>query len=118
MRVFVYKNLHKKCYSVRALEGPKKGRVIAWETNILLKNPEFVVSEAGRKRVLREKRKNVHAGIRGEWIGTSPFPAVNAGAQRVTYDPYRFNSFVECGNLKPVHEATLASCEPTGVWII
>ncbi|CAB4165115.1 hypothetical protein UFOVP823_10 [uncultured Caudovirales phage] len=29
MRVFVYWNLHRKLWSVRAAEGPNKGRVIA-----------------------------------------------------------------------------------------
>lgn len=29
MRVFVYFNLHKRCFSIKALEGAMKGRVVA-----------------------------------------------------------------------------------------
>ena len=29
LKCFVYFNLHKKCFSVKALEGPSKGRVFA-----------------------------------------------------------------------------------------
>ena len=84
----------------------------------MIKEPEFIVSDAGRQRVIREKRKNVHAGIRGLWVGTSPFPLETINGKRITYNPYRFNTFVKCGNLKPVLRAAIASCEPNGVWII
>ena len=95
-----------------------KGKVVAWEDTIVIKEPKFIVSEAGRQRVIREKRKNVHAGIRGLWMGRCPFPLKNIGGHRITYNPYRFSSFVECDSLKPVHDATLASCEPLGVWVL
>ena len=65
MRVFVYFNLHKKCLSVKALEGESKGRVIAHADSVELVNATFKVSQAGRQRVLRERRKNVHAGVVG-----------------------------------------------------
>lgn len=68
MRVFVYFNLHKKCWSIRAMEGNQKGRVIAHAQAVELANCTFKVSEAGRQRVLREKRKNVHAGVVGDII--------------------------------------------------
>jgi hypothetical protein len=67
MKVFVYFNLHKKCFSVKALEGVNKGKVVQHTDNIVLLLPKFKVSEAGRQRVLREKRKNVHAGVVG-WV--------------------------------------------------
>ena len=65
MKVFVYFNLHKKVWSVKALEGPNKGKVIEHTTNINIANAKFKVSEAGRQRVLKEKKKNVHAGVTG-----------------------------------------------------
>ncbi len=61
MRVYVYFNLHRKCFSIKALEGAMKGRVIAHRDNVLLFHTTFKVSQAGRERVIREKRKNVHA---------------------------------------------------------
>jgi len=47
------------------LEGPDKGRVVGWASTVLLSDVTPKVSEAGRQRVLREKRKNVHAGMGG-----------------------------------------------------
>ena len=48
-KVFVYRNLHKKCYSVKDWKTKK---VIAHVDNIFLKDAVFKVSEAGRQRVL------------------------------------------------------------------
>lgn len=71
MKVFVYYNLHRACWSVKALEGEHKGRVVAHAQAVGLDGVEFKVSEAGRLRVLREQRKNVHAGAVGEWVWAS-----------------------------------------------
>lgn len=62
MKVKVYFNLHKHCFSVVSLEkGDSYGKVVAHVSEIMLSEVKFKVSEAGRQRVLREKRKNVHA---------------------------------------------------------
>ncbi|AGK85838.1 hypothetical protein SEA_LAKES_79 [Mycobacterium phage Lakes] len=69
IRVFVYKNLHfthregKPWYSVQALEGDFKGRVIHRSGHVLLAHAKGVVRPAGRERVRREGKKNVHAGL-------------------------------------------------------
>lgn len=68
MRVECYYNLHKLVFSVRALEGPDKGRVIAHATRVLLKDVSFVVQKAGREKVLKTGQKNVHAFVRGTWV--------------------------------------------------
>lgn len=93
MKVYVYYNLHKKCWSIKALEGAQKGRVIDHEEYVWLKNATPRVSEAGRQRVLKERRKNVHAGIVGEWCrGECHDSDLLTG--EVTYNPYKYNSFV------------------------
>ena len=66
MKVFVYFNLHKHLWSIRALEGPHKGLVVAHAGSLSLINTKCKVSEKGRQRVLESGRKNVHAGIEGE----------------------------------------------------
>ena len=71
MRVFVYFNLHKKLWSVKSLEGERRGRVIGHASRVTLDNATQRVSEAGRQRVLREKQKNIHAGIVGTLAGVS-----------------------------------------------
>jgi hypothetical protein len=97
MKVKVYFNLHKKMFSVVALEGENKGRVIAHETEVKLINATFKVSEAGRQRVIREQRKNVHACV----VGTLTDTVKNCD-QAVTYNPYKYNSFVFKGDESPV----------------
>jgi hypothetical protein len=100
MRVFVYFNLHKKCFSIKALEGDRKGRVVAHSNTVLLEGCKLLVSEAGRQRVLREKRKNVHAGVSGTWINyctnraNNAFDFISMIGRQVTYNPYKYDSFV------------------------
>lgn len=96
MRVFVYFNLHKKLWSVKALEGDMKGRVIAHKRELTLTNATPKVSEKGRQRVLQERRKNVHAGVVGEWNATDPdinLPADRKYLGRLYYNPYYVNTF-------------------------
>lgn len=105
MRVFVYRNLLNKCWSVRALEGDRKGLVIAHAHEVHLSSVIPKVSEAGRQRVIRHKAKNVHAGLVGDLVSLSfngfpvdgyPFlkgdPTGEVG-QKITYNPYRMTGF-------------------------
>jgi hypothetical protein len=90
-RVEIYFNLHKKCLSVR-----HKGLVVAHAAHVEMDNATFAVSQAGRARVLRENRKNVHAFIRGNLVSFTPLGTdVNNGdTANVTYNPYKYDSFV------------------------
>jgi hypothetical protein len=112
MRVFVYFNLHRKCLSVKALEGERKGRVIAHADMVVLDNVTFKVSEAGRQRVIREQRKNVHAGVVGELqsmgINTAMLNIAEALYSPLKYNPYKFDSFVHAVNETPVRNAKRA----------
>ncbi|NCZ81434.1 MAG: hypothetical protein EBY05_03785 [Actinobacteria bacterium] len=56
----------------------------------MLKDVKFIVSQSGRERVLREKKKNVHAFVEG--IISSESYVLNKEAN-VFYNPYCFNSF-------------------------
>ena len=96
MRVFVYYNLHKKVWSVRAMEGPDKGRVIQHARTVVLQDATAKVSEAGRQRVLREGRKNVHAGMVGTLLESSSDGITWAldNWRGITYNPYKGPSFV------------------------
>ena len=60
MKVEVYKNLRKQCYSIR-----QKGKVIGYALVLAMSNVDFVVQQGGRKRVLESGQKNVHAFLRG-----------------------------------------------------
>jgi len=92
-KVFVYRNLRKNLYSVK---GPK-GRVIDYVDYLLLKNVKYCVGKKGRERVLREKQKNVHAGLRGiviHYLKFIPYNNANCSASKVSYNPYENETFI------------------------
>ena len=109
--VEVYYNLHKKTFSVK-----HAGRV--WfHTNVLtLHNCKFAVQPAGRAKVLEEKRKNVHAFIRGFFVRGDDH--TNHGMlhkSQAMYNPYYFSTFVDVNTGEPVYEADtvyLNNCWP------
>ncbi|AMW64345.1 hypothetical protein SEA_CHIPMUNK_89 [Mycobacterium phage ChipMunk] len=107
MRVFVYWNLHRGMWSVKALEGPDKGRVIARHQHVVLRNVTGKVSEAGRQRVLREGRKNVHAGLVGELVQGEAV-TLPAEARTVTYNPRKYETFVHTDDESPFQGSDLA----------
>ena len=84
MKVKVYWNLHKKVYSIQ-----HNGRVIEHTRQIVLDNVVFRVQKAGREKVLRERRKNVHAYVCGE-IGELGGKC----GERISYNPYEGDKFV------------------------
>lgn len=106
MKVFVYFNLHKKLWSVRALEGKDKGRVIAHADELALSDCTFKVSEISRQKVLRERRKNIHAGVVGNMDTCKLTKAWNkAAGVQISYNPYRGPDFYEVASQKPVFAA-------------
>lgn len=115
MRVFVYYNLHRHLWSIKALEGPNKGRVIGHSEQVCLLDCEFKVSEAGRQRVLRERRKNVHAGVVGR-LADAPCPQ-SGDTTGVTYNPYRYATFVEVGSETPIAAAPRAWLDTRKVFV-
>ncbi len=115
--VHVYRNLHKKCYSIR-----KKGKVVAHRESVLIENPTFVVQPAGRARVLREKKKNVHAYVKGKWVTVTSgkIKSIMFGARKVRYNPYLGKDFFYTdGDQEPVFgfEVSKALLTPEGVWV-
>lgn len=95
----IYYNLHKHCLSVR-----QRGIVVAHLDSVALRNVEFKVSEAGRQRVLKEKRKNVHATVRGEIQEWDHRYEAMDGIE-ITYNPYKYSSFVVKSTGSPVKGA-------------
>ena len=85
--VKVYFNLHKRCWSVM-----QKNKVRFHTDYIVLENCTFEVSLKGREKVLREKRKNVHAFVVGHMVPTRKLDHVY-DMEVVTYNPYVSSSF-------------------------
>ena len=107
MKVKVYYNLHKKCYSIVSLEKESYGRVIKHSNCVPLFDAQFKVSEKGRQRVLRKKQKNVHAYVVGTWLGHLNDEITISGTpiKSATYNPYKYRSFVDATSEKPLAKA-------------
>jgi len=100
-KVEVYFNLHKKCWSIR-----QSGASVIHADFVEIKEPQFVVQQGGNARVRREKRKNVHAFVRGyitERVNIFP-----KKQKLVTYNPYKHTSFVQRGSEQPICNAEYA----------
>ena len=73
MKVDVYWNLHRKCFSIR-----HKGVVVAHATEVLIRDGEYVVQPSGRTRARETGHKVVHAFVRGQleaWRGETTYAA-------------------------------------------
>ena len=118
IKVFVYYNLHKHCWSVKALQGPNKGKVIAHKDHVTLTNIIFKVSQAGRKRVIEEQRKNVHAGVVGYWDEQYTIaPMYIETVEEVTYNPYKYSTFVKKLDESIISHANIAYLSNRRVYV-
>ena len=101
--VFIHRNLNRPpYYSIKA--GKSGGPVIGYDTDIHLKDVIFKVQKGGQKRVRKEMRKNVHAGVVGK-IKDSGGDYDTTGWTLVTYNPYQHDSFVEYETGEPIYNA-------------
>jgi hypothetical protein len=114
-KVFVYGNLHKNCYSVKDW---KTKLVIAHVDEILLIDAEFKVSESGRQRVLKEKCKNVHAGVMGFWDKKTEYLLDVDFNPVAYYNPYKYDSFVDLNTKKPLTKSSCVLLHKKGVYYV
>ena len=103
LKVYVYYNIRKQTFSVKALEGEFKGLVILHSDYVSLIDCEFRVSEKGRQKVLETKQKNIHAAIVGRL--TDDYTGAITHSCKVTYNPYKYENFVDCMTHDAIHEA-------------
>jgi len=96
--VRVFKNLTRNTWSIQ-IKTPKGWRVTGHSYKVKLKNARTVVSEKVRERVIKEKKKYVHAFIEGEWCGRWGDQNINPGAlyhthtEVITYNPFKSKRF-------------------------
>lgn len=87
--VRVYKNLNKKCLSV------KQGNLVRCHVdNVVLEDCKFIVSKAGQKRVRDEKRKQVHAMVEG-MVVENPSEILQLNWNSCWYNPYKTDEFTD-----------------------
>jgi hypothetical protein len=101
-KVMVYYNLNKHTFSVT-----HNSKVIMYADYVKLKDVEFRVRQGGKEKVRSEKRKNVHAFVIGELLEYSEYPSkdmpIPSSDKIITYDPYKYDSFVFKNTEEPVY---------------
>lgn len=91
----VYRNLHKGNFSVQSYIQDKSGyRVTDRVTSAILEDCSFRVYEAGRQKVLRERRKNVHAYVEPKSYRHIQGEVDVTNFREIYYNPYEHDSFV------------------------
>ena len=90
-KVRVYRNLHKKCFSVK-----QDGLVRCHVDNVVLEDCKFIVSKAGQKRVRDEGKKNVHAFVEGFVVDARATDDAFSDTpwENLYYNPYECDGFM------------------------
>ncbi len=107
-KVFVYYNINlsnKLKSPYFSIKDIKTGKVIGHDTKIMLKDAMFKVLQSGRQRVINTGRKNVHAGAVGFLTHETSVELPTS----ITYNPYKYSSFVLKNTEEPIHKAKLVS---------
>ena len=103
-KVMVYYNLHKHTFSVTY-----DSKVIMHADYVKLGDVEFRVRKGGKEKVRSEKSKNVHAFVIGTLLEYCKYPCdyiPNPPSDKiVTYNPYKYDSFVYKNSEEPVYRA-------------
>lgn len=111
--VYVARNLHKDQWSLRI-----GGKVAGYADTLRLENVMFKVSESGRQRVIREKKKNVHAYVVGSLVQIQGCNIPGTGWTRISYNPYKAGFFYDVETGKEVKKASQVIFGERYVWAI
>lgn len=114
MKVRVYKNLHRNCWSVQEYIKGTGWRVWNYYFELVIDNPKFIVYENGRQRVIVTGKKNVHAYIVGDLKLTDDYAQNRVKMppkfrpdyhQLIKYNP-KTDEFFHSSGIKPDRELT------------
>lgn len=111
MRVDVYKNLNRGCWSIRA-----GGRVIDHTESCAVVNARFVVRPAAQAKVAAGAHRSVHAWVTGELLTAGAIDT--AAAVAVTYRPRERACFFRRDTGAPVWSADAVVFTPAGAFAL
>lgn len=120
-RIRVYYNLHKSTRDnpVYSVQAKRDGRwlVVAHAEEVFLTSVKFQVNMGGFRRVLKERKKNVHAFVTGIYTKLDP-ESISPRYERITYNPMKGPRFIlDHGSWgEGVNEADEALVGRSGVW--
>lgn len=86
-KVMVFRNLRNGKWSIKDY---KTDLVLGYADEVRLENVEFRVRQGGRRKVLEQKQKNVHAFVIGNFAGHT---AEGTEVEEVYYNPYKVSQF-------------------------
>lgn len=134
MQVMIYRNLTTGKLSIKDLKTKK---VLGYCDNIELLQADFKVSEKTRQRVIKERKKYVHATVNGTVNSLVNFIprlqnkcslqnklirlstnedqlSLNFNQYEIIYNPFTFNQFRLVGEFTPVFKAGAVSINKNG----
>lgn len=98
-KVYAFWNLHLNVFSLQAnvKDGEKRRNlVLAHGNNIILTDCKFIVRKSGREKVIRDKQKNIHAFVKGEYKGSAkPYQFGKNELSEAYYNPYKQDCFTD-----------------------
>lgn len=121
MRADVYCDLRLKCTSIKALDGPRKGKVVAKPAYSIVRGVAFRVQPGTLATIRTRNVRAVCAYARGtaEESTAADVAAIasDARAQRVHFNPYRADTFtLEDGT--PVRSADVLAIDHKTAYVI
>lgn len=112
-KVRIYRNLNKtEFYSI---QDYKTKIVLGYAKSVTIGGGvQFKVSEKSRQRVLRDRRRNVHAFAIGLLQGTGS--DIPKGTTSGYYNPYLTESFINEQTGEAISKSEIAHCQGTRVY--
>ncbi len=111
-QVAVYRNLHRGVWSLRALDGPCSGHVVAHADSVGLLNTRMHVNERAARRIAAGAVREVHA-----WIIGTLGEVVLANPTRLTYRPHQRPVFFVADTGKAVWTSPAVLFTDGAAWV-
>jgi hypothetical protein len=118
-KYYLYRNLRTGGFSIKY-----KGIVVARDNLFTMRKVTFHVNENGRKKVIKEKQKNVHAFIvakkfdRPAMVSESVYDIIKLREYKeVSYNPYGADHFFLVETNEPIYNACHVICIDGKVYI-
>jgi hypothetical protein len=93
MKYRIYRNLRRSCFSIQEKIPGKGWRVTDRAENLEAHGITFRVYEAGRRKVIERRRKNVHAyAIAESWQRVDALSVIDSECM-IYYNPYQSSNF-------------------------
>lgn len=110
---FFYNNIMFKAIIIE-IAYKKTGLVVAYSDSATIENARFVVSAAGRARVLKTGIRNVHAYIEGFYVSVGEEKKLSYHSGY--YNPFKTDVFKHEDTGVPIEFSKIAQCQDSRVY--